>query len=549
MLKLKNILWMSAILFTTMSCDDYLDTPPADLMGADGFYQTAAQSEQAIIGVYADLREVTNLEYLNMSECRSDNAWTNPKTDGLRDYAEIGAFRASNELATFNDMWNTWYKMIYDANVALAKIPGCNFTNESTKEQFLNEAYFLRGWAYFELTRLFGNVPMIQKPLSPAEVKTVAQSTPKEIIDQVVIPDLKNALNLPYAENMVDANGAKIPSQGRAHKMAANAMLARVYMALAGFPYNEASAKSEAKKYLETVLDYSKGNGNKYWAPDIDEWRKQWMPSTDYYNKYSIFAIQYRNGGTGNSALFNFSPQVPPSFTGRRIFGNQIYIEKSLMFEFDKVYANGGQDGRGEGYSILTGFEQEGNTQAYTNDKENVTVDGVTAEVFTKTMIYKFLPTKRKIAALGMSLDPESSMIDDYDWPVNFPILRLEDMMLMYAELLVEEGKISEAMGYVNEIRQRAGCDAVSTTASAADALNVVKRERRLELLGEGIRWFDQVRYGTWKSDIESMLDRYNNPEGTSKSYIQNGRHLFPIPLNQLNVTPGLYKQNEGYDN
>ena len=89
------------------------------------------------------------------------------------------------------------------------------------------------------------------------------------------------------------------------------------------------------------MLNYSKSNQNKYWAPTLDEWRKQWMPSTDYYNKYSIFAIQYRTGGTGNSALFNFSMALPPSYTNRRIFGNEIYVEKSLMYELIKFILMG----------------------------------------------------------------------------------------------------------------------------------------------------------------------------------------------------------------
>lgn len=547
MFKLKNIFYIGALMLATVSCDDYLDNPPADLMGTDGFYQTAAQSEQGIIGIYAGLRQLTNYEYLYMSECRSDNAWVNPTTDGARDYSEIGTFRATNGIATFNDAWNTWYKVIYDANMALSKIPNATFNDETVRLQFLNEAHFLRGWAYFELARLFGNIPMITAPLSSAEVKTVGQSPALDIINQVVIPDLKEALNLPFSEKLVDANGKAISlAKGRAHKMAANAMLARVYMTLAGYPFNEVSAKTEAKKYLTEVLSYAKNN-NKYWAADINEWRKQWMPSEEYYNKYSIFAIQYRAGGTGNPSLFNFGPQLPASLTGRKIFGNQIYVEKSLMYEFEKTFADGNKDLRGDDYSILLGFQGEGSIQTYTNDKESVTVDGITKDVYSKTIIYKFMPSKPKIASLGLSLTPEASMIDDNDWPVNFPILRLEDMQLMYAELLIEEGKIAEAMGYVNDIRQRAGCDVVPTNVSAGEALNYIKRERRIELLGEGIRWFDQVRYGTWKTDTENMLDRYNNPTGTSKSYIKEGRYLYPIPLNQLNVTPGLYKQNEGY--
>src|SRR5699024_5687839 len=108
------------------SCDDYLETPPADLMTSDGFYQTPSQSEQGVVGIYSDLRELANSEYLLMSECRSDNAWTEPRPNGLRDFSEISTFRATSDLATFNSVWNTWYKVIYDANTAIAKIAGCN---------------------------------------------------------------------------------------------------------------------------------------------------------------------------------------------------------------------------------------------------------------------------------------------------------------------------------------------------------------------------------------------------------------------------------------
>lgn len=545
MFAFRNMLWIGVLTALLTSCEDYLSTPPKDYMGVDDFYNTPAQCEQSIMGIYGQLREITNLEYLYMSECRSNNTWVNPQGNGARDWAEIGTFKASNNLATFNDVWNAWYKLIYNANIALTQIPNAAFNDETVREQFLNEAHFLRGWAYFELSRLFGNIPMVTEPLSTTEVNQIPQSTALEIIDQVVIPDLTAALNLPYADDIVDANGSPT-NEGRADKMAATAMLARVYMTLAGFPYNDSSAKTKAKKYIEEVLEYSKNNNNKWWAPNIDEWRKQWMPSLDYYNKYSIFAIQYRSGGSGNSALFNFLPQLPPSYTSRRMFGTQIYVEKSLMYEFEKEY-NGLKDGRGEGYSILIGYEAEGNTQAYTNDKEPVTVDGITTDVYTKTMIYKFMPSKRKIAALGMSIDPESEMLNDEDWPVNYPILRLEDMQLLYAELLVEEGRIAEAMNYVNAIRERALCEPVEVNCNAERAMYYIIRERRLELLGEGIQWFDEVRRGTWMQDIQEKILRYNTPDGTSLDYVMPGRYLYPIPLNQMNITPGLYKQNEGY--
>ncbi|MDR0575885.1 MAG: RagB/SusD family nutrient uptake outer membrane protein [Tannerella sp.] len=550
-INIKNIIAAVVILLAATSCDDFLNTPPADLLSSEGFYQTPSQSEQGVIGVYAGLRFLSNDEYLYMSECRSDNTWIEPLSNALRDYCEIGTFRAGNDLYTINSAWEKWYKVIYDANVALVKIPDCDFgSNTAMKDQFLGEVHFLRGWAYFELVRLFGNIPVIDSPMSPSEVKNVAQSSAREVYDKVIIPDLTTAKSkLPVSAKMVNSNNASIAKSGRADQIAAQAMLARVYMTMAGFPLNDNSALSLAETELKAVISYSENNGNKFWAPDSAEWRKQWMPTDEYFNKYSIFAIQYRNGGTGNPAIFYYSPALPPSYTSIRIFGNSIWVEKSLMYEFDRTYEVNGEtrtDARGIGYSIITGYDAEPNNPAYSQQTEELTLpDGSVVDVFTHTMIYKYLPTKRKIAALGMSIDAEANMIDYEDWAVNYPVIRYEDILLMYAEILASKD-ISGAMNIVNRIRERAGCSP-ETASTPADALELVKRERRIELIGEGVRWFDLIRWNQWQSAITSMFDRYNNPDGTDKNNVKNGRHLYPIPLNQMNVKPGFYQQNEGY--
>ena len=548
MLKLKNIIWLAALVVTISSCDDYLDTPPVDKITSDGFYQ--AQSEQGILGIYADLRQASNCMYWFMSECRSDVAWVEPNPDAFREYSEIGTFRATDDMAMFNDTWNMWYKVIYDANVAISKIPSASFDSESIRNQFLNEAYFLRGWAYFELVRLFGNVPMVDRPMSPSEIKSVKQSTAVDILNNRVIPDLKKSEDLPYKADMQDANGAKIDKKGRADKMAAKAMLARVYMTLAGYPYNATNAKSLAKTQLENVLDDS--HAAAYWAPSLEEWQKQWMPTDAYYNKYSIFAIQYRTGGTGNPAIFNMLPVkiVPEDWSKNYNFSqNSIYVEKTLMHEFDREYSNGKKDGRGYNFGVMAGFAGDAVAPEYQSPSELMTFeDGTTGNVYTKAMFYKMIPTKTKIASLGMSFDAESGMKKYDDWGVNLPIIRIEDMKLLYAEILASEGNTADAMKIVNEIRERANCDPrTETGVSVEDAMKYIKLERKIEFMGEGIRWFDQVRYGTWKEDTEAKFERYNFTE--LKANLKEGRYLYPIPMNQMNVTPGLYVQNEGYEN
>lgn len=161
--------------------------------------------------MYADLRYISDYEYLMMSEVRSDNMWVEPRPDGERSYSEIGTFRANASEVTFEQTWNAWYKLIYDANMALQKIEKCDFANRAIKNQFLGEAHFLRGWAYFELARLYGNVPLILEPMSSKEANNVKQTDARTVITGTAIPDLEFALdNLPEKGKMVDGLGATV---------------------------------------------------------------------------------------------------------------------------------------------------------------------------------------------------------------------------------------------------------------------------------------------------------------------------------------------------
>jgi hypothetical protein len=555
-LKRTNFVALMLVALATTSCeDDYLSTPPADKLTSDGFYQTPGQSEQGVIGIYAGLRDLSRDEFLYMSEFRSDNIWVRPQPDGVRETSEISNFRAGPDLSYFNSTWNAWYKIIYNANIAIQKVAECDFgSNEALKNQLLGEARFLRGWAYFELVRLYGNVPIIDAPKSPNEVMNIGLSPANEVYDKMVIPDLKTAKELlPLDADMLDATGAKKPASGRADKIAAQAMLARAYMTMAGFPVNDAAAKALAKTELKAVVDFSEANGNKYWAPDSTEWRKQWISENN--NKYSIFAIQHRSGGSGNSAIFETGASCPPSYTSIRVYETNaldVWVEKSLVYEFQKTYAGGNLDARGLGHSVLLGYDAEPNWPARAPQLEALYVGQSSEQVPANAIFYKYLNSKIKRSALGYTANIETGMTDYRDWPVNCPVIRYEDVLLMYAEVLAGEGVVGDAspntttaLGIVNKIRARAGCDPV--TAADGAVLELVKKERRLELFGEGVRWFDLVRWNDWKATITDRFNAYGNPAGSEVANIKDGRHLFPIPMNQLNVKPGLYKQNEGY--
>lgn len=117
----------------------------------------------------------------------------------------------------------------------------------------------------------------------------------------------------------------------------------------------------------------------------------------------------------------------------------------------------------------------------------------------------------------------------------NWPYLRYADLLLMAAEALNESGKTAESLPFLNQVRKRAGLAPVTSTAQA-EVRAAIRRERRLELVLEGHRWFDLVRYGTLVSTMKAA----------GKDKVQEINNVFPIPLRELDTNPAL-AQNPGY--
>lgn len=543
-MKFKSVFLAGAAILAMTSCS--LEEIPRDKQVA-GSYTSETDVEQAVIGAYSYLREMANYVYLHMSEVRSDNTWVDPNPNGNRDYSELGTFRAYDNLSTINSTWRMLYQVIFSANTVIENIETVDYSSETVKNQLEGEAYFLRGYAYLELARLFGNVPIIDGTFSPSEARQTPQSTATEVFNTMVIPDLLKA------ESLLPEPGAD--ASERTDKIAAQAMLGRAYMQMAGFPINDTSAQDSAETWIRSVLDYANSTG-KYWAPNIDEWRKQFMQIGN--NAYSIFALQYRVGTFGNTAIFNFSPDVPETYIFREnnvyIYSNNIWIEKTLQYEYTVEYGivNGDtiRDGRGFNWTVLNGFKAEGTFLTdYANQTEYADFGQGQYEIFTRSFFYKFLDSKVKRAELDLNYNPQDGMSSYNQWGINHPVIRLEDMMLLYAEILVSKGQIASAMQYVNDIRSRAGIDPVPSSPSASDAMEYIKRERRLELAGEGVRWFDQVRYGEWEETTLEMFDRYMSngtyPTGIAPSNVRAGRYYYPIPATQMEYD--IYVQNTGY--
>lgn len=514
-------------LFT--SCSDYLDVEPTNVLLTSTFYKTESQVNFALNGLYGALKPVAKYQFC-LSEMRSDNIWITAETR-QNDYVDIATFNANGLLTdgTIRTAWADYYTIVVSANTILEKIDDVNFADESVKLQYKAEAHFVRALAYFDLVRFFGNIPMATHVLTTEEAFKLGQSPAKDVYEQLIVPDLQYAIeNL--AETAKDYIGTAHPE--RATKVAALALLGKVYLTMAGFPLNQTDKKPLAAALFKEVIDYANAN-DKFWAADMDAWDNMWIHEND--NKYFIFEIQYvSQKDEGNPMVTLSVPQNPGTdwCSYNLVTGTHLYIEKGLQDHFIE------RDATSEYIDKRVGGTMNIRTTTG-EDNESYTPTG-------NTFFVKFFENRLKRAAMGYS-DIDAQIVDRTYWPQNWPVIRLEDVMLLYAECV---GPTEEGYEMLNKIRSRAGLDELSGL-SEEEFLTAVDNERRYELAEEGQRWHDLVRHNTYVETLKAMFDNddttVNSTYRAFMSRVTADMYLYPIPQSQMEVRAGLYEQNPGY--
>ena len=524
---LNSILCLSGMLFIA-SCDDFLEVMPANTQTTSNFYSTEAQMDQALTGLYGTLKPIPKYLFA-MGEIRSDNVWVTADTK-QNDYVDVATFNA-NGLLTDNIVsgcWADYFKIVSAANTLLDKIEGMSFNSETVKTQYTAEARALRALAYFDLVRFFGRVPAPVHILTTEESFRLGQSESKDVYNDIIVPDLQYAVEH-LAANATDYQGKAHPE--RIRRIAAKALLGKVYLTMAGFPLNDTAKKSLATGLFQEVINEA---GTTCFASNMDNWNKMWLHEND--NKYSLFEIQYiAQSDQGNPMTPISVPQNPGTeWCGNNlVVGTHIYIEHGLQMHFIEKDEDGNYlDERADGTMNLV---------------ETVGEDGTVTTSEGNTFYVKFFENKVKRSKLGFS-DMDAEIVDRTYWPQNYPLLRLEDIMLLYAECV---GNTTEGRQMVNKIRNRAGLAGLSASLSEEEFQIAVANERRYELAEEGHRWFDLVRRNEYVDVIKQMfIDDDTTADGTYKNFanrVTADMYLYPIPLSQIEVRKGLYQQNKGY--
>ncbi|WP_199898668.1 RagB/SusD family nutrient uptake outer membrane protein [Prolixibacter bellariivorans] len=409
-------------------------------------------------------------------------------TDGIETQDEAN-FVTTTDNAGVLDLWRGPSPGILRCNIILQKVPDMNI-DENLKNRIIGEAKFLRGLYYFILVRFFGDVPLITVPQEPGDDLRPSR-TDKAAVYEQIIADLTDAEQLLPPRSSYSSSDL-----GRASKGAAAGLLAKVYLTLG--QWDKVVTLANEVESLGYAL-------NPNYADNFDVDKKNSVES--------LFEIQYTgNAGEGFWDNTNQASWLS-TFTGPRnsnmVAGGWGWNQPTQ--EFVDSYEPG--DLRKDVTILYDGCPQ---------------FDGMDYDPGYSTTGYnlrKFLVPK--------------SVASSYDnSPMDFPILRYADVLLMKAEALNNLGKTSEAEAPLNEVRARAGLPAV-TGLSQADFKAKVLHERRMELAFEGQRWFDLIRVDNGDYGL-NFLHSIGKVNATSKFL------LLPIPQKEIDANPNL-TQNPGY--
>lgn len=487
---MKTILFtfLSLIFFLT-SCSGFLDLNPISNSNEESFYENETDFNNAIVGAYSILKAkgVFQGDVQLIGDLRSDNTEMGTTASNRFDYYNLSRFELQTTNKISENVWSDHYNGILRVNKIIDKIEKFE-SSKSFKNRILSEAKFLRAVLYFNLVRIFGDIPLIINNISSIEeAYKIGRTNVSEVYNQIII-DFREASE--FLPNQVQGE------EGRATKGAALALLAKVYLTTQDF--------SNAKKALEDVIAM-----NQYKLSPIysDLWKVE-----NKNNDEIIFAVQFQRSATANTGS-NFCERFTP-----------------YLYPYLSYYSTGG------GYNIprenlIAAYEPNDLRKEASLRESYESPDGETVTGLQGRFCIKFFDTP---------VEGEGS--ND-----NWPVIRYSDVVLMYAEVLNELSYNPNGLAfeYLNKIRRRAGIPDKSSGGTNQDLVinsqeefrEAVLKERRIEFAFEGHRWFDLIRTEKATDLINKNLD----------INITKDQYLLPIPQNEIDINPDKIKQNPGY--
>ncbi|HEX2191151.1 MAG TPA: RagB/SusD family nutrient uptake outer membrane protein [Longimicrobiaceae bacterium] len=527
------------LLLGLAGCNDELLTEvPQDFIGPDNFFRNADDAVAAVNGVYAS--------FITPLGCGSDDYYgrnfpmlveypgeaLTSRYGATHDRGGIDALNITTEHAYLATSWKCAYSAIASANAVVVNVPGITAMDPAFRDRVVAEARFLRATHYFNLVRLFGDVPLRLEPVTTLENLAMPRS-PAADVYAAVISDLE------FAVEKLPASYAGVAGEntGRATSGAARTLLGKVYLQHAAVHGGGAASYQKAIEQLRQVV----ASGRYQLLPDFG----RVFALDNEMNAEVIFAVQNtRVSGLGGRLGQHVAP-INSFLNGVNAGGISFYPE----WPFYRDWSD--QDERKSGtfstryvhptHGLIT-WSRPGMTTAQLNN----------------------FGTPGGGPYITKYLDPEgvTGAGDEND----YILLRYADALLMLAEAINEaSGPTGEAYAAVNAVRDRAGLADLPEGLSQEQFRNAVQLERRHELVLEFHTYFDMQRHWAWsKARVEANIQAgrpvsaggqnlngspWGNsvPKvGLSGGVVEDKYRFFPIPAAAIRSNPELV-QNPGW--
>jgi hypothetical protein len=502
-IKFKSLFFAIAMIITMVSCSkDFLEVDPKGTDLEANYYKNQEQAFAGLVAVY-DIMNKNSGGFDNMvtmMNAGSDDHYAGGGT--ATDGAGIQGFSnyTLNSTTISGSFWSDHYQGIFRANYLLTKLPSIPM-DANLIARYTAECKALRANYYFNLVRMFKNIPLITVPLASSEFNSVLQATPAAIYTQME-KDLNEAIaNLPATVTADEA--------GRFTKGAAKALLGKIYL------YDPAGDKKTLAASELAAVNGTPGGTSQFGYKLLANYKDLWVVDNKY-NTESIIEVGHTNA---SSAYWG-------NWGGGAAEGNIINIMCGPR-NYTKIGVSAPDLPSGWSFNVFTQafydvIKTDPRFAATVLDMKALTAANQASYIGgyqdTGYFLNKFIPRKSDVTT-GTG-EPV------LNYRQNSYVIRLADTYLMEAEALGGTGTRAQAL--LDAVRARVGLGSIPVSIAN------IKAERRLELAGEGHRFFDLVRW----NDAATVL--------ASRGFKAGKNEIFPIPYKELQNTKIV--QNPGYN-
>lgn len=570
---MKRILLFCLSVCMLMGCESFLDTDNLTKKDTSNFPETEADIDMLIAATYQTIVQIAPLNNpFFMSDLASDDRFGGAGQSD-RDNRAIGRLKRNGE-EQYKNPWQQMYSAIFRVNTILKNLDRIPWSSQAARDEVEGESMFLRAYAYMNLCRTYGTVPLVMT----TEQVNLPRATPEALWGQIA-SDFKGAIEKMPAVNYQRMEKARL---GHATKWAAEAMMARAWLFYTGYYKKESMplagegsvSKEEVVAWLKDVVDNS-GHGLlpnfwSLWPYSNEETSKDYTymqkVKAQYAQKYGNITW-IKEDGSNIENIFSYKYSSLADTYGEN-HANQLVLYSSLrgwgvanagaeMFPlglgwgggtvnsqlWDEWKANEPNDLRRQA-SILDVRDPD------EMEKYTWAGDGQMEETGYWNKKYIAMNAKRKNAEGGIDCVNYSCILfsapDDYrkNNTQDTYIMRFSDVLLMLAELTQE-------VSYINRVRERVGLPSLAAYTEEA-----LRNERRYELCFEGVRYYDLLRWHI----AGSQLNKKNGVPicnagvwttadfGNMEKRIEETGGFFPIPVSQVNLSAGVLVQDPAWE-